>query len=42
MGKTRNELKNLNKNSADYDSDVARLTKHLSDLNEKQGNFVRN
>jgi cell shape-determining protein MreC len=33
MGKTRNELKNLNKN---YDSDVARLTKHLSDLNEKQ------
>jgi hypothetical protein len=31
MGKTRNELKNLNKNSADYDSDVARLTKHLSD-----------
>jgi chromosome segregation ATPase len=36
MGKTRNELKNLNKNSADYDSDVARLTKHLSDLNEKQ------
>jgi predicted nucleic acid-binding Zn-ribbon protein len=39
MGKTRNELKNLNKNSADYDSDVARLTKHLSDLNEKQGEF---
>jgi septation ring formation regulator EzrA len=32
-------MKNLNKNSADYDSDVARLTKHLSDLNEKQGEF---
>lgn len=39
MGKTRNELKNLNKNSADYDADLARLTKHLSDLNEKQGEF---
>lgn len=39
MGKTRNELKNLNKNSADYDADLARLTKHLSDLNEKQTEF---
>lgn len=39
MGKTRNELKNLNKNSVDYDADVARLTKHLSDLNDKQTEF---
>lgn len=39
MGKTRNELKNLNKNSADYDADVARLTKHLADLNDKQTEF---
>jgi len=39
IGKTRNELKNLNKNSVDYDADVARLTKHLSDLNEKQTEF---
>jgi uncharacterized small protein (DUF1192 family) len=39
MGKTRNELKNLNKNSIDYDKDVTRLTKHLADLNERQGEF---
>ena len=39
MGKTRNELKHLNKNSEDYDKDLARLTKHLADLNEKQGEF---
>lgn len=40
MGKTRNELKNLNKNSADYSADVARLTKHLSDLRERQEEFT--
>ena len=40
MGKTRNELKNLNKNSADYDADVAKLTKHLRDLRERQEEFT--
>jgi hypothetical protein len=40
MGKTRNELKNLIKGSVDYDKDVARLTKHLSDLRERQEEFT--
>lgn len=40
MGKTRNELKNLNKNSADYDADVAKLAKHLRDLRERQEEFT--
>lgn len=40
MGKTRNELKNLNKNSVDYDADVARLTKHLKDLRDRQEEFT--
>lgn len=39
MGKTRNELKNLNKNADDYEAEVKRLTKHLSDLNDKQTEF---
>lgn len=39
LTKTRNELKHLNKNQADYDSEVARLTKHLGDLVEKQEEF---
>ncbi|MBC7847272.1 MAG: hypothetical protein H7Y10_12345 [Flavobacterium sp.] len=39
MGKTRNELKNLNKNADDYEAEVKRLTKHLDDLNEKQTEF---
>jgi hypothetical protein len=39
MGKTRNELKNLNKNSDDYQERLTKLTKHLSDLAEKQDEF---
>lgn len=39
MGKTRNELKNLNKNADDYEEEVKRLTKHLQDLNDKQTEF---
>ena len=39
MGKTRNEMKHLNKSADDYDAEVLRLTKHLSELNDRQGEF---
>jgi hypothetical protein len=39
ISQTNGEIRNLNKNSANYDQDLKRLTARLSDLKEKQAEF---
>ncbi|MEO8534267.1 MAG: phage tail tape measure protein [Flavobacterium sp.] len=39
INKTKNELKNLNKNSEDYEKNVARLKKTLAELTDRQEEF---
>lgn len=39
ISRTRNELRNLNKGAANYDDEVKRLTKSLSELTTRQATF---